>query len=263
MTELRFAFGENWRRFLQVLDDDRIRAAEDSLRSMLAVDSLGGMTFLDVGCGSGLFSLAARRMGATVRSFDVDPSSTLCARELKERYFAGDRGWTIQAASILDPDFVSSLGTFDVVYAWGVLHHTGDLWSALDATCRLVAPGGRLVVAIYNDQGAASRRWAAIKRAYNRGPRVVRTATVLGAGAFFAARAVLLRATGLRSAGIGSAPRGMSRWHDLIDWVGGYPFEVSTPDRVLEFVQPRGFGPERVDTVGGGIGCTEFVFRRA
>src|SRR5271154_68122 len=89
----RFAFGENWRRFLSVLDESRVASAEDSLRSMLEVSDLRGKTFVDVGCGSGLFSLAARRLGARVHSFDYDPQSVACALELRQRYFPGDPDW--------------------------------------------------------------------------------------------------------------------------------------------------------------------------
>lgn len=85
----RFAFGENWRRFLETLSEERVREAGRSLREMLEMPSLSGLSFLDVGCGSGLFSLAARRLGARVRSFDYDPASVACALELRRRFFPG------------------------------------------------------------------------------------------------------------------------------------------------------------------------------
>src|SRR5258705_8529327 len=126
----RFEFGKNWSRFLALLDDTRIHEAEESLKQMLALESLGGLSFVDVGSGSGLFSLAARRLGARVHSFDYDPNSVACTAELKRRYFPADNMWSVEEASALDPRYLATLGTFDIVYSWGVVHHTGRMWEA-------------------------------------------------------------------------------------------------------------------------------------
>src|SRR5438105_4018862 len=134
----RFTFGENWAAFLAVLDESRIAAAENSLREMLETSDLKNKTFLDIGSGSGLFSLAARRLGATVRSFDYDPASVACTRELKTRYFLKDEDWTVGTGSVLDADYIKALPKFDVVYSWGVLHHTGQMWLALEHAGTLV-----------------------------------------------------------------------------------------------------------------------------
>src|SRR5215213_2927892 len=165
-TGSRFQFGENWRRFLSVLNDERIAEAEKSLRELLAVEHLHGLSFLDIGSGSGLFSLAARRLGARVHSFDYDSQSVACAEELKRRYFEADADWTIEQGSVLDADYVRCLGQFDVVYSWGVLHHTGAMWQALENAGLPVAKGGRLFIAIYNDQKMRSRLWLRVKRFY-------------------------------------------------------------------------------------------------
>jgi len=127
----RFAFGDNWLRFLSVLDEERICEAEESLQRVLKLDSLEGRSFLDVGSGSGLFSLAARRLGATVRSIDYEPQSVACTEELRRRYFRDDARWAVEQASALDPDYLGKIGQFDIVYLWGVLHHTGQMWRAL------------------------------------------------------------------------------------------------------------------------------------
>lgn len=259
----RFRFGENWARFLTMLDEDRIRAAEDSLSSMLG-DPISGKSFLDVGCGSGLFSLAARRLGASVRSFDYDPRSVACTVELKRRFFHDDRDWIIEEGSALDRDYLGRLGQFDVVYSWGVLHHTGAMWQSLENILPFVHPGGKLYLALYNDQGRASAHWIKVKRLYNRLPSAMRWMVVLPAAVRLWGPTLLRDLVSGRGQAVWSSyasrNRGMSPWCDLIDWVGGYPFEVAKPDEVFRFCRDRGFSMSELRTCAGGHGCNEYVF---
>ena len=264
----RFAFGDNWASFLSVLDEERIGAAERGLRRMLQVERLDGLRFLDIGSGSGLSSLAARRLGARVHSFDYDAQSVACTSELRRRYFPADDRWTVERGSALDADYLRRLGQFDIVYSWGVLHHTGQMWHALENAVIPVAQSGKLFIAIYNDTGTQSRRWHAIKRIYNEIPKLARKpfaiAVTAPAEAKALAGAVLRGRPGdyVRSWTEYRRRRGMSKWYDIVDWVGGYPYEFATPDQIFDFYRPRGFTLIKMKCGGVGLGCNEFVFER-
>lgn len=261
---MRFEFGSNWLRFLSSVDEDRIREAMASLSRMLKVKDLGGMRFLDIGCGSGLFSLAARRLGASVHSFDFDGKSVECTRELKRRFSKDDDTWTIEEGSALDASYLRSLGEFDVAYSWGVLHHTGDMLTALSNAALPVRQGGSLFIAIYNDQGPLSAFWTQVKRAYCSGPLGRAVVLSVFVPLFFlrsVAVGVIKHGNPLAEFSRYKSRRGMSIYHDWIDWLGGYPFEVARPEAIIEFYQQRGFQLEN-EIRTSRLGCNEFVFRR-
>lgn len=263
-SEPRFAFGKNWTSFLARLTDERLDTSRRALIDLLGTSNLRGKRVLDIGCGSGLFSLAAASMGAETLSFDYDADSVACATDLRRRFAKPEWLWRIERASILDAAYIASLGdSWDFVYSWGVLHHTGQMARALENAGGLVASGGVLAIAIYNDQEQVSRRWTAIKRNYVNRP-LLRPALALYAlavcwGKTFARDS--LRLAPLATWNKYGIERGMSAWHDLIDWVGGYPFEVAKPEEIFDFYQARGFRLERLIT-RQGRGCNEFRFRR-
>ncbi|NJL53840.1 methyltransferase domain-containing protein [bacterium] len=262
----RFKFGENWKRFLSTVDEDRIVEAEKSLQEALKIDTLQDLTFVDVGCGSGLFSLAACRLGAAkVHSFDYDPSSAECARYLKRHYFPKSDHWTIEEGSVLDKAYLNSLDKFDIVYSWGVLHHTGSMWQALENITHLVKDRGKLYVSLYNDQGKQSIRWRKVKRFY--------CSSWLGKWLVIACFFPIFAWQGL-AADLAQKrnplaryrdykrQRGMSIFHDWIDWLGGYPFEVSRVDETVAFYQNHDFVLNDVFDCGQGSGCNRFLFTK-
>ena len=259
----RFEFGQNWSRFLNVLNEERILEAENSIKSLLEVTTLQGKRFLDIGSGSGLFSLAARRLGASVHSFDYDPKSVACTQELRRRYFPDDPNWRVEEGSALDDEYLRTVGQFDIVYSWGVLHHTGSMWKALDNAATRVADAGKLYISIYNDQGGTSRRWTAVKKAYNRLPRRLKVLVLWPTFLYIwgpIALYDLTRAKPFASWRNYGGKRGMSPWWDLVDWVGGYPFEVAKPEEIFDFYRQRGFRLIQLTTCGGSLGCNQFVF---
>ncbi len=258
----RFKFGENWLSFLNSINEQRIIVAEEALKNMLSVKHLKNKKFIDVGSGSGLSSLAARRLGATVHSFDYDPQSVACTQELKNRYFAKDDAWIIEKGSVLDTEFISKLGQHDVVYSWGVLHHTGNMWSGLENVIQLVGIKGVLFIAIYNNEGFYSNLWKKIKKTYNSGMVGRYTVKVL----FYPWFALRLLIAGLINY---HNPfkfffeyknrRGMSIVHDWDDWLGGYPFEVAKPEELFHFYHTKGFELVNMKTTNR-LGCNELIF---
>ena len=263
----RFSFGRNWASFLKRLNEARIAEAEKNLIEFLGKESLAGRSFLDVGSGSGLSSLAARRLDARVTSFDYDGQSVACTEELRRRYRPDDPSWIIEQGSVLDTEYLAGLGQFDIVYSWGVLHHTGAMWQAMANLKPMVKTAGLLFIAIYNDCGEVSRSWLERKRRYNALPRVFRPfyAIYVWMPQELRSLAGSMRSGELsgyiRELTSASTGRGMSWLHDVIDWVGGYPYEYASVSDITEFYRRDGFEPIKIRE-NKSYGCHQLVFKR-
>jgi len=264
--EEHFQFGKNWSSFLATVGESHILKAVESFKGMIGLESLAGLSFLDIGCGSGLSSLAAARLSAkSIQAFDYDPICVAVTQEMKSRFLFNPIDWQIEQGSALDSEYIKSLGTYDVVYSWGVLHHTGNMYKALENVIIPVKPGGILWIAIYNDQGLASQIWRWVKKTYNSLPSSLRFLIIIPAFIrLWVPRMVydLLRGKPFSTWNNYADSRGMSAWHDVIDWIGGYPFEVAKPEEIFEFYFAKGFDLIKLKTCGGKLGCNEYIFRK-
>lgn len=267
-TDDRFSFGRNWTLFVQnKFDRNRVEAAKVSLKSLLGFETLAGKSFIDIGCGSGLFSLAAYELGADrVVSFDYDPESVKCCQTLRQ--LAGEpETWKILRGSVLDETFLNTLGQFDIVYSWGVLHHTGAMWNAIANAANCAVPHGIFFFAIYNRYRASllrrSETWWHIKRLYNRLPSPGKQAMEW---AFIAVWFLLELMKGRNPwreiRNYESDMRGMDWRRDVTDWVGGWPYEYASLGEIEEYMVPLGWNLLCVKSTNGW-GCNEYVYKKA
>lgn len=256
---IAFDFGENWQAYSRdVLDAGRLEAAARSMADLLGQDRIRGASVCDVGSGSGLFSIAAATLGAArVQGFDINERAVNVAGANLARLAPemADRV-TFTQGSALDPAFTTALGTFDIVYAWGSLHHTGSMWPAIRNAAHLVRPDGTLVLALYNRHWT-SPIWTRIKILYNVSPRPLKSLMNVAFGALiYLAVLVTTRSSPLRK------ERGMDFHYDVIDWLGGYPYEYAGIEEVRAGVEQLGFRLEKAVSPRVPTGCNEFVFQR-
>lgn len=273
MSEEHYAFGKNWRTFLEgYLTEERVAEARTALTQFTKLSTLRDKSFLDIGCGSGLHSLAARQLEAKqVVSFDIDQDSVDCCRDLWQREGAPEN-WRVTEGSALDDAFMGGLGEFDLVYSWGVLHHTGNMWRAIENAARCVKPGGLLFIAIYNKADGigiysdgrvgSSTFWAAEKRVYNALPEWGRRVLDAGAATGMVLGYLLTARNPVSEIKNHQSLRGMSWMVDIRDWLGGHPYEYATVAEIFSFVHERfGYTLENL-TSTNSLRNNEFLFRR-
>jgi len=257
MKDVSFDFGKNWGEFSNVLTPERLEKSRRSLEVVFGPEGLKGKTFLDIGCGSGVFSICASKLGAgKVVGIDVDQECVEVSRKNSLNFI--DQGVMPEFLhlSILDEEKVKTLGKSDVVYAWGSLHHTGDMWKAIRITADLVGMGGTLWLAIYH-RHLSSPIWKEIKRIFNFSPTAgKRVMTYIFYGLIYSAVLVTTRKNPLE------LKRGMSFRHDVVDWIGGYPYEYASPHEVIEYVSNLGFSLVKFTKTIYLTGNDEYVFMK-
>jgi SAM-dependent methyltransferase len=258
---ISFSFGKNWAEFVERhLTEERIANSRAHLLGFLECADLKGKSFLDIGSGSGLSSLAAFDAGADrIVSFDIDPASVATTQLLRARRGNPER-WTVLHGSVLDLAFVGAIEPADIVYSWGVLHHTGQMWVALSNAISRMRADGLLYVALYTTLHS-SPYWLDVKRRYNAAGALRKRAmewrhifsdlvwpTVRGAK------------NGWKIVREYPQIRGMSYYTDVKDWLGGYPYEFAKVEEVYKFCRDR-CGLELLNLATGEAN-NEFLFGR-
>ncbi len=267
-----FAFGKNWGTFINnYITQDCILEAKKSIVEFLGKENLEGKTFIDVGCGSGLFSLVAYQLGASeIFSFDADSGSVECCQSLRENAGCPDN-WRIENGSILDGGFVQNQKKYDIVYSWGVLHHTGNMWKAIKNTAMLVSENGHLFMAIYNKADGLSLYpdgrfgpsafWEKEKKLYSSMPLFIQNLIDYHVMIILIILYVLTFNNPLKKIKMHKKHRGMSWRVDIKDWLGGYPYEYASVAEVFRFVKKLGFTLENL-RCNNGLLNNEYLFKK-
>lgn len=261
-SEPRFAFGKNWQDYSSLIDEGQIGESVHRLNQLVGGEFIQGKSFLDIGCGSGLHSLAALKLGASrVDAFDYDPLSVSTTLSVLSRFWEADNVRVTQGDILADP---TRFPKCEVVYSWGVLHHTGNMRLAILNASRLVQPGGILVLALYGKTPYCGI-WKRIKRWYCNAGSDSRQAAERWYARLFGWY-LLLRGKRLKDHVANyRTKRGMDFHHDVRDWLGGYPYESISSTELCRILEPLAFEciKQNVKRRSGlfGSGCDEYVFR--
>lgn len=262
---IRFPFGNNWKSYVEKVGQVEVQNAQESLADLIGTENIRGKTFLDIGCGSGIHSAAALKLGAkSVIAVDLDENSTNTTKEVLKS-FSPEESWEVVNDSIfgLEPSYKA-----EIVYSWGVLHHTGHLFASLEKILKLVATDGQLVISVYKKTPMCSQ-WKKIKSFFCRSGKATQFVLSLSFSAFYLLGVLLSGRNPVKYVREYYKQRGQSWSTDIIDWIGGYPYESASPDEIIDFVTKRGFTLKKLRNAESpqayglfGTGCAEFIFKK-
>lgn len=260
VDKITFSFGRNWKDYVQTIDDQNIKGAQDDIVEWLGEENVRGKNILDIGSGSGIHSFCFYQLGASkIFSFDYDQNSVDATLSFRERV-GNPAQWTVTQGSVLDPSFLKNIEKADLVYSWGVLHHTGDMWNAIRNAAGFVKDGGYFFISIYA-KGPNYPNHLALKRKFNEKSPIGKFGMIWS---YIFKRIIWKRVKKLKNPFTWNEKkaRGMTVYHDVVDWLGGLPYEVATEDELSAFLLPLGFKIEKKLIKGEGA-CHRLLYRRA